>query len=190
MRLRNRPPIRWSTIVTVAACAALLVVLAVLWYLPMSAVGSKVPTEPSPTGLTTVWVSDVDFSPNYLTNNTSSSNIDYLATPNCWPVSNPSAGCPPGTGYIVTPECPGHPYVCANVTPGTVFTYDLALVDTANSSRTILSIRIGAPFLMEGITPSLPYAMPAGLPATTFQIQVRVPSAPGYYDMAGIVNCY
>jgi len=188
MRVRSRPP--WNVVVTGAACLALLAVLAALWYLPEPTSGPQPPTEPSPTGLTTVWVSDVDFTPNYLTNNTSASNINYLTTPNCYPVSSPSAGCPPGNGYIVTPECPGSPYQCANVTPGSVFTYDLALIDTANSSRTILNIGIEAPFVLEGVTPALPYAMPSGLPPTIFQFEVRVPSVPGYYNMAGHVDCY
>jgi hypothetical protein len=185
---RFRPP--WSVIVTAAACVALLVVLAILWDFAPVTNSSRVPTEPPPPKITTVWVSDVDFSPNYDTNNTSSSNIDYLATPNCYPVSNPSAGCPPGEGDIVTPECPGVPYLCVNATPGAAFPYDLALIDTANTSRTIQSIHIVAPFVLEGVTPALPYAMPPGLPATTFQIEILAPSTPGYYDMNGIVNCW
>lgn len=190
MSLWSRVRPHLSSLVTGAACAALLLVLVVLWYLPPMTNNPALPSGGSTYVPTTVWVSDVDFSPDYWTNNTSSSNINYLATPNCYPVSNPSAGCPPGVGYIVTPECPGVPYLCVNATPGSVFPYDLALIDTNDSSRTIQSIFIEAPFVLEGVTPALPYAMPPGLPATVFQIEVRAPSTPGFYDMSGIVNCY
>lgn len=189
MTPRSRVELPWGVLVTGVACLAVLVVLAALWYLPPART-SVLPSNGSSDHLTTVWVFDVDFAPDYLTSNTSSSNFGYLTTPTCYPKAEPSAGCPPGSGYIVTPECPGIPYQCVNATPGSMFTYDLELIDNATSSRTIQTISVMTPFVLEATTPTLPYAMTPGLPATTFQLEVLAPASPGFYDMSGVVTCY
>jgi hypothetical protein len=170
-----------------AACVAFLVILVFLWYLPSSPANAQIPVYYPPFHGDTVLVFDTDFSPDYWTNN--STEINYLATPVCYPVADPNVGCPPGQGYILTATCPNTPQGCANVTPGETFTYNLTLINTGNASHAITSFFLQAPFTLVGVSPSLPHTLAKGLPGTTFSMLIRTPTTPGAYDLAGTVNC-
>lgn len=175
-----------SLLVVGAGCAALIVILTILWY-PTAGSTAQIPNVtpggPGPGCTRTVCVDDVDFIVDYWTNNTS--DTSYITTPTCYPVPT-NAECPSGGGVAVVPNCPASG--CANVSPGAVFSYNLSLIVNDTVSHRILSIDFQAPFSAVEVSPGLPHTMTPGDPPTVFSIEVEAPFDPGQYDMAGTIN--
>ena len=176
---RSRIPSAW--IVIGVAGAAVLLSLAAGWYWFPSSNGSSAPGSTTPPTGTTVRVTDVDLIPDYWT--TGGGSTTYLTTSYCYPT--PHAGCASSPGDLVIPPCPSD--LCANVTPGASFSYEVTLVDKASADHQILNITIGLPMTLEGLTPATPYTL-APDTAVTFEITVGTPSSPGSYDLNGQVN--
>lgn len=172
-----------SLLVIGVAAAAVLLYLAASWYwVPASSSSSPPSLTPPPTG-TTVQVVDVDFISDYSTG--SSSDSHYLTTAYCYASTNPGCAAASSNGYLLLPDCPSGG--CANVTPGTSFSYDLTLVDNDTASHQIINITIGAPLTLLGLSPTVPCTLSPGTP-TTFSITVGTPDSPGEYDLAGVVE--
>lgn len=177
-------PIPKSILVAGVACAALLAVLAAIWYWPASPSAVQVPgsgtSGPAPT---TVVVNVVDWTTDYLTTN-NSSDTSYLTTPLCYPTRMPE--CPPQPGYLIVPACPGTG--CYNVTPRSTILYNLTLIDNDTAAHRVESITVATPFSLVSVSPTLPVTLAPRTAGTTFAVQIETPPTAGFYNFTGLVD--
>jgi hypothetical protein len=170
-----------SWLVLGVAAVAVLLYLAASWYwIPLGSSVSAPGTGPTPTGKN-VTVTSVDFIPDYTTTNPADAH--YLTTSYCYDSLHP--GCGSGSGYLLLPPCPSSG--CANITPGSSFTYSLTLVNNDTVDHQIINITLGEPMVLLGLTPSVPCSLAPETP-TTFEITIATPETPGEYGLTGTVN--